>query len=447
MVAWRPDAVSVLSVVAFLVFVIPARNSLQSLGAAGKPVFLAGLLILAAWISTRCHPALVRRGRQPLRILLLIYLCVLLSAYAAGVSRGLDATEARAQDRAILAVLALVGIALVTADGVPSRERLEVLVSRIVFFGAIMAIFGIVQYLTHHDYSDRLKLPGFVMWSPALESVSRGGGTSRVAGTASHYIEFGVVMAMVVPLALYRTFNAPTRGAQQRAACCLLLVAMAAPMSVSRTAIIALACVLLTLSVVWTWRRRFNVYTMFLLGTVAFGVAVPGVLGTLRSLFMNYKDDPSYQGRIADYAVADQLISERPWLGRGPGTFFPSKYFFLDNQYLGTILTSGYIGLAALLLVILGVMVMAFATARLATDPVTKELGQALAAMVVAAAVTSYTFDSLSFPGFAGLFYLTLGMVGALWRLERHAAADRPAGSPEKRQHVAVDRAWRGSQR
>ncbi|MCK9900283.1 O-antigen ligase family protein [Frankia sp. Cpl3] len=417
---------SVLSLIAFLVFVVPARNSLQSLGAAGKPIFLAGILVLAAWVMTRFHPALVRRGRQPLRILLVIYICTLLAAYVAGQSRGLDGTEARAQDRAILALLALVGIALGAADGIPSRERLEVLISRIVTFGAIMASFGIAQYLTHRDYSTYIKLPGFVMWTPALEAVSRGGGTSRVAATASHYIEFGVVMAMVVPLALYRTLNAPTRGARQRSACALLLVAVAAPMSVSRTAIIALACVLLVQSAVWTWRRRLNIFGMFLLGTAAFGVVVPGVLGTLRSLFVNYEDDPSYQGRIADYAIAQQFISERPWLGRGPGTFFPAKYFFLDNQYMGTILTSGYIGLAALLLVILGGMVMAFMVARNAADPVTRELAQALAAMIVAAAVTSYTFDSLSFPGFAGFFYLMLGIVGALWRLERRDRRDAP---------------------
>ncbi|ABW10211.1 O-antigen polymerase [Parafrankia sp. EAN1pec] len=422
---WRPDAVSVLTLLGVLLFVIPARNTLQSLGAAGRPVFLLGLVLACAWLCTWLHPGLVRRGRQPVRGLLLIYLGALLAAYVAGQRRGLDGVEARASDRSILAVLALVGIALAAADGIPSRARLEVLISRIMCFGAVMALFGIVQYLTHEDYSRYLRLPGFVMWSPALESVSRGGGTSRVAGTASHYIEFGVVVAMVVPLALYRTSHAVTKGARQRAAGALVLTAAAAPLSVSRTAIIGLGCVLLVQSIVWSWRRRFNVFVWLVIGVGAFGAAVPGVLGTLRSLFLNYKTDPSYQGRIADYAVAQAYISERPWFGRGPGTFIPAKYFFLDNQYLGTILTSGYVGLAALVIVMLGGITMAFGVARRAADAATRELAQALAAMLVAVAAASYSFDSLSFPAFAGLFYLTLGVTGALWRLEQ-----RPVPTP-----------------
>ena len=152
----------------------------------------------------------------------------------------------------------------------------------------------------------------------------------------------------------------------------------------------------------------------------AFHTVVPGLLGTLRSLFANYKNDPSVQGRTSDYTVVFHYLGQRPWFGRGPGTFIPSRYIVLDNQILGQLVSLGVIGLAALILL----FVTALAAARwMAKSPKLPEedrhLAAALAATVAAGFVTSFTFDSLAFPIFAGTLFLAFGAIGALWRLKR----------------------------
>ena len=74
-----------------------------------------------------------------------------------------------------------------------------------------------------------------------------------------------------------------------------------------------------------------------------------GLVGTIISLFTGLSSDPSIAGRTDDYAVVGKFISESPWFGRGFGTFLPKEYFILDNQYLGSIVETGYVGLGALL--------------------------------------------------------------------------------------------------
>ena len=61
-----------------------------------------------------------------------------------------------------------------------------------------------------------------------------------------------------------------------------------------------------------------------------------------------------------------------------------------------------------------------------------RQLCAALAAAGFAAAVSSLTFDSLSFPMFANVYALVLGLTGACWRL---AAKERVA-APGPRQTV-----------
>ena len=74
---------------------------------------------------------------------------------------------------------------------------------------------------------------------------------------------------------------------------------------------------------------------------------MPGLLGTLRSLFLHASSDPSVKGRTNDYTVVFQYVGERPWFGRGPGTFLPGRYILLDNQFLGALVATGVVGVIA----------------------------------------------------------------------------------------------------
>jgi len=71
---------------------------------------------------------------------------------------------------------------------------------------------------------------------------------------------------------------------------------------------------------------------------------------------------------------------------------------------------------------------------RRSSDPEPRHLAQCLAASVAVPTVSFATLDALSFAIAAGLTFLMLGCVGALWRLVRTEAAlpgngPRPPGS------------------
>jgi len=70
--------------------------------------------------------------------------------------------------------------------------------------------------------------------------------------------------------------------------------------------------------------------------------------------------------------------------------------------------------------------------ARHAISPALKCLAGAVAAGLCVAAVCSATFDSLSFPVFALLYPLLVGLGGAVWRMVRDEedAFARGLGSP-----------------
>jgi polysaccharide biosynthesis protein PslJ len=200
-----------------------------------------------------------------------------------------------------------------------------------------------------------------------------------------------------------------------------VVILLALPMTLSRAAILGLAVALLVLLPTWSGARRAGVLLGGAVLTVAMRFVVPGLLGTLRSLFEHVGVDPSISGRTDDYEIIGEFIGRSPWLGRGFGTFLPSEYFILDNQYLGTMVDTGAVGLVAFaLLLVTGVARARRARAR-STDPVVRDLGASLASSVVVAAVGMLTFDGLAFPVFAGLLFVLLGLTGALWRVTRPA--------------------------
>src|SRR5690606_7204789 len=129
--------------------------------------------------------------------------------------------------------------------------------------------------------------------------------------------------------------------------------------------------------------------------------------------------------------IVFRYIAERPWFGRGPGTFMPERYILLDNELLGTIVSIGYVGLAALL----GVFVTGFFLARSVSThtapPEPRHLPPALAAGIVGAMVASVTFDSLGFPIFSGTLFRMVGAVAALWRTDRAGVSMPPRGGRE----------------
>ena len=157
-------------------------------------------------------------------------------------------------------------------------------------------------------------------------------------------------------------------------------------------------------------------------------MSAPGLISTLGSFFGAGTSDLSVATRVSDYPLVERLVHEAPWFGHGGGTYIPDNVFdILDNQYLKSAIELGLVGLVALAAFFLVPVVVALVARRRSGDPELRLLCAALSGAALAAAVCSFTFDSLSFPMFANVHALVIGLIGAGWRL---AAGHEVPASP-----------------
>jgi O-antigen ligase len=202
------------------------------------------------------------------------------------------------------------------------------------------------------------------------------------------------------------------------------LIAIAVPLTVSRSAILALIVVGAVLLPSWPRRDRRRAIGILLAALALAWLAVPRFLADFGTAFGQLGADQSSKSRSSAISAAMPFITHHPWLGQGFQTFFPQTYFFVDDQYLTALIETGALGTAALI----GLFVTGWLSARraraMAGDARTRDLAQSLAAAVVAAAVFFASFDALSFSIASGLFFLLLGCIGALWRLTGPGAGD-----------------------
>ena len=412
-------------VVAYLVLQIgiPARLVLPGLGGAGRPAVILGLGLLVWWLIAHLSPDLVPLGRQPLRWTLCVFVATVLASYVLGLDRGLRPLESRGAGRYLLGLGSLLGVSLITADGLRDAASLRRVLRWLVGMCTFSAVLGILQF-RNIDLAGYIHPPGLIYNQELVGIRLRGGpGFNRVYGTAQHYIEFGVTLAMSLPVALHLALTDAHPRMRRRWWACAVVIAAAIPFSISRAGALGLFVSFVVLCAAWPRRLRVKRILVAVIGVGAFRLVVPGVLGTIKSAFLNFNNDPSILNRRSDYAAVGGYIRDRPYFGRGPGTFAPEIYRVLDNQFLGSVIELGFIGTTALLGIFLGAWCQSRIVRKRAVEEELAHLGQALAASVAVALVASFTFDSLAFPTFAGLFFVVVGLCAALWR---HATITHP---------------------
>lgn len=420
----RIDVSAMLSITLVLLYILPGTLIVPELTYAGRPALLVALLLFCWWCLARLNPRLVLVGPQPIRWVLGGYLIANMLSYIAGMLRGLPTQEANAQNFAMLQILQFLGVALIAADGIQNWDRLNRILRVLVWCTGFMAIVGILQAVLKIDVSAYLVIPGFEIKGGLAGFGLRGDeGQFRVAGTTTHYIEFSAIVAMMVPFAIHVARFAVRKIHRRLAAICAVLAAVANPMSISRTGIVALALALIIMVPIWSWRLR---YTFMFLGVgvmVAIMFVKPGVLGTLKAMFLNVEADPSIEGRTNDYALVGHFFGQRPWFGRGPRTLLadPVRDTILDNQWLYTLVTGGMIGVVALLGLHIASITLAAIAMRRSEREEDRHLCVALISAQVVAVVVGGTFDSLYYTTFAITLALFIGLCGTVWRFTHPA--------------------------
>jgi polysaccharide biosynthesis protein PslJ len=248
-----------------------------------------------------------------------------------------------------------------------------------------------------------------------------------------------------VPIALYLARTARTRKLLWWGACAVL--ALGALATLSRTGVLMLTVV----GLVFLWLRTSETMRLWPLLVPFLAVihfALPGTLGSIKASFLPEggliasqsapadEYDCSSSGRIADTGPALDQLSGSPLLGIGYGTRIvagdehsdpPRNACILDDQWLGTLLETGIVGVLA------WVWLFTRLIRRLGRGAAAAgrsgELCVALAACIGAYAVSMFTFDAFGFVQVTFLLFLLMGVAAAtLVRTGDGEHAVRPAG-------------------
>jgi O-antigen ligase len=420
---------------AVLLVVIPSNTTFTPVGAAAFPAGLLGVgtaCLYVLWVLMGTHRPLAHR--YPTRTAFVALWATSLVSYLMCQFRDRSVVESNGADRWLLFLAGMTGVALVAAEGLRSMADLRAVLRALTWAGAVCGVVAALQFWLHVDLAAVIgqSVPGF-SYNGSLGGIQGRGGLNRVPGTTLHPIELGAVTAMLLPIALVLAITDRERGRWSRYLP-VVLIAVCVPVSVSRSAILAIlvACAVLVCQLRAVQRALAMVLLPF--GVAAVFLAIPGLVATLSSFFVHAGTDTSISTRTDDYPLVESLVRTHPWFGAGGGTYLPTDLLtILDNSYLKWVVEFGLVGLAVLVVCYLGLPVVTAVTARRrARSPESAMLAAAFGAALTAAAVSALTFDALAFPTFACLQALVVGLTGALWQFvarEQQESTRVPAGT------------------
>jgi O-antigen ligase len=407
------DVVTWLSIYLVLLFAVPSKLVIGPLGSAGAPSTVVGLASLLLWVLTgvaALRPNL--SGSRLVQVSLSLFLFSVGASYVITMSRPVVSSEVSPADVALLSLLAWSGTLLLAHDGIPSVARRDLLVWRLALAGGALAVLGLAQFAVGELFVDRISLPGLTLTSPY--ELGERNGFVRPQGTATHPIEYGVLLTMLLPLTLHVGFQHTERSALVRWAPAVATLAMV-PATGSRSAYVGAAIALVIMLIGWKGSRRRVMLGVTAAGAVGGMVLAPEMLSSILGLFTGASEDPSVASRTGSFALAGDFIARDPLFGRGLGTFLPT-YRIFDNQYLLLLVTTGVVGTVLFCgLCAAAVRVLVRARARSAgTDARSHDLALALIASVVVGFVSLFFFDAFAFPMTMGALFLLVGLAGVL---------------------------------
>ncbi|GAA1389962.1 O-antigen ligase family protein [Luteococcus peritonei] len=417
------DVTAVFTGYVVLLFAIPATMIVAPLGTLGAPATILSLLALVWYLWHHLHRSTgVQGGSSPVRRAGIGFILVMLLVYGHAMTTFVPGAEVTNADSSLLRIIGLIGLMLVCSDGINSTRRWRTLMQRMAFAGAAIALLAILQFATGQLWVDMISIPGLT--PPTAAEIGSRGEFTRPSATATNAIEFGAVIAMLLPIAFTNAQTAVRHRFWNWLP--VVMIALAALLSLSRTAIICVVLGMAILVPAWSRRARLQLLVAAPFGIALAGVAIPGLLGTLRGMFLGVGTDSSVSSRTSAYAVAWSYIERQPWLGRGYNTFLP-QYWILDNAYLQNLIGTGIIGILALFVLLFAAMYSARQAQRLFVDRDDALMARSLLAATAAGSVSLFFFDGFVFPQSAGILMLVLGLASAALRLAR--TSREPGGS------------------
>jgi O-antigen ligase len=310
---------------------------------------------------------------------------------------------------------------------VRSRERVDSILRVLVVGGAIVGVASMIEARTGNNLFNHLSNPLFKLDSRILttEQVARGG-RLRAYASAQHPIALAAVLVLLIPPAIYlavarnRIWWLPAS-----------LILLGALSTQSRTGITMLAAIVLVFFAIRPKQlRRF--WPALVPAILALHVILPGTLGTIKSSFFpkgglvsEQQNAPVGSGRLASSGPALDQVRKVPLVGVGFGTrvfaLNRQNSFILDDQWLGTLLETGTLGVAGWVWLFLRFIRR---MGRAAKGDKSREgwLPMAFAASIAAFALGMFTYDAFSFIQVTFVMYMMLGLGVAAVRLSPEPA-------------------------
>ncbi|MFF2371008.1 O-antigen ligase family protein [Agromyces sp. NPDC058110] len=312
-----------------------------------------------------------------------------------------------------------------------SERDAMLLITFITWAGVVVAFFAVVERMSRFNVF--LVLGNFLPLTLLREGgdVSRAG-VARAFGSAQHPIALAVALCILIPLAVYLAkyaawpHNEINRRIVYGAATVLLFGGIMA--AISRTAVVVLA-VMFLVTLILHPKVAGVLFALALPVMLLAAAVVPKVFESMVLSFLDVDSLVASQytsagmggaGRLADLEPAMAEVEQRPFFGSGFGSRIvigdDANAFILDNQFLGTLMETGALGVLglAVLLLVPPIMLLRFAFTQAA------ERRHALLAFAIAVAISGYIaaiffYDAFGF--FQTFFILCMLLAVGAWLL------------------------------
>jgi len=382
---------------------------------------VVGLWVLALIVGGVLRPE-IRLGRVHAALALFFVVAVGTLWLNIGLLTNLD--ELHLAVKKLTALIAY-GLFFVVAASIVRPTEVRHFVNLTIGLAAFTALATVIEYRSDYNVFYDLGMhlfPGMAV-PPDLHGVDYVG-RETTYGPTDTPLELSTQLAMAAPFAVVMTLEAIDK--RQRAWYGLALgVILAGIFATERkTGIITGAVGAIVLL---TYRPLYfrRVLKLGVLLVVMLHFLAPGAIGSIRVQLTpdHLFGTLSNKDRASDYGAVSPDILKRPVFGRGYASYEPYKYRILDNEWLGLVIQTGFIGAAAFAALLLTALATAHGTIR-ARAPGISGIALGCSCAIAGFAASAALFDSLAFPHVMYSLCWTLALLVGVKRAHQLAADD-----------------------
>jgi hypothetical protein len=259
-------------------------------------------------------------------------------------------------------------------------------------------------------------------------------GRPMISGPTRHALSVATILGMAVPFAIVFAAGAPSLRRRLLWGALALLIIGGGVITQRRSGLIVPAVAILALFAIRP-RKFLPLIPVALVACVAVFAIKGGSISVISQL-TGGENKASDEGRTSDYEAVIPDVLTHPAFGRGYGTLDSLKvdtYRIFDNEYLGTLYQTGFLGLIAFIALILTPVVIAVRYAARKENPLRGPPALAAAAGCLGFAVASALYDILTFPQAPYLFLFLAAMCTTAASVEKVAPEAARLALPRRR--------------